>query len=576
MRIPETAEIPEHCENEESREAFLSEAHLSFWRRHRRLMWIGGALLLLLIAAAAAVSVALHRAEPYLRARLLAELEERFHARVELDSFHVSLINGLWAEGNGLRVWPAATASSSNSSAPLIRLAEFRFHAPLHYSPGKPFYVSMVELKGLDVDIPPKMRIAHAGGAAGNSSPVGSGVLKFEVGTVKCTGALLTLETDNPAKPPLVFAIAHLRLTGVGEGRNAMGFDAELTNPRPQGTIKTKGRFGPWSVDDPGETPIAASYRFEHADLATFRGIAGILSSSGEYEGTLRDMDVDGNTDTPAFRLSSGGDALHLRTHFHAEVDGTNGDTRLKSVDATVGRSHLTAQGEIVRVAAVNARNGSPARPGGHDISLTVNVDRGRIEDFLRLATHGEPLLTGTLTMQTSLGVPPGKIPVSDRLRLNGKFLLAGAEFTNTTLQNHIDELSLRGQGRPRDAKNPAAVNVQSSMESDFEMANGVITLPNLKYTVPGAEIDLNGAYGVNGGTLSFKGTAKMQATISQMVGGWKGLLLTPLDRFFKKGGAGTAVPVVIEGTRKNPQFTVDLGRLKRTVPQRPGDTGAS
>lgn len=552
----------------------MSEAQASFWRRHRRPMWIGGALLLLLIAAAVAVSVALHHAEPYLRARLLAELEERFDARVELDSFNVSLINGLWAEGKGLRVWPAAKASS-NSSAPLIRLAEFRFHAPLHYTPGKPIYVSLVELKGLDVDIPPKMHFSRAGESAESSSPGGGGVLKFEVGTVKCTGARLTLETDKPDKPPLVFAIAHLKLTGVGEGREAMGFDAELTNPRPQGTIYTKGRFGPWSVDDPGETPIAASYRFEHANLASFRGIAGTLSSSGEYEGTLRDMDVDGSTDTPDFRLSSGGEAMHLRTHFHAQVDGTNGDTRLKSVDATLGQSHLTARGKILRVAAVNAQNGKPAVPGGHDVALTVNVDGGRIEDFLRLATHGEPLLTGTLTMQTSLGVPPGKIPVSDRLRLNGKFLLANAEFTNTKLQDRIDELSLRGQGRPQDAKNPAATNVRSSMQSDFHMTDGVISLPNLKYTVPGAEIDLNGTYGVNGGALSFKGTAKMQATISQMVGGWKGLLLTPLDRFFKKGGAGTAVPVVIGGTRKNPQFTVDFGRLKRTVPQRPGDSGA-
>ena len=66
-------------------------------------------------------------------------------------------------------------------------------------------------------------------------------------------------------------------------------------------------------------------------------------------------------------------------------------------------------------------------------------------------------------------------------------------------------------------------------------MAGGVITLPNLKYTVPGAEIDLNGTYGVDGGTLNFKGTAQMQATVSQMVGGWKGMLLKPADASSRK-----------------------------------------
>jgi hypothetical protein len=566
-----TAEAQEHCENVEKREAALAEAQGSFWRRHRWLVWTGGTLLMLLIAAGVAISVALRRAEPFLRARLVAELQRRFHARVELDAFRVSLVNGLWAEGEGLRIWPSATATGAIPVPPLIRLAQFRFHAPLHYEPGKPIHISLVELKGLEVDVPPKMHLGHPGGGSPGAASGGGGLVQFSVDTIDCTNARLAMETGNPGKPPLVFAIAHLKLTDVGEGRSGMGFDAELTNPRPQGTIFTRGRFGPWMVDDPGETPIAASYRFEHANLASFKGIAGLLSSTGNFAGTLRDLEVDGDTDTPDFRLNTGGGAMHLRTHFHAEVDGTNGDTYLKSVDATLGQSHLTARGEVMGVAAVSAQNGLPARPGGHDIALKVNVDRGRIEDFLRLAARGEPLLTGTLKMRTSLGVPPGKDPVADRLQLKGNFLLADAEFNSANLQKRIDELSMRGQGKPQDAKSPAASGIRSSMQSDFKMVNGVITLPNLQYTVPGAEIDLSGTYGVNGGELDFKGTARMQATVSQMVGGWKGLLLSPLDRFFKKDGAGTAVPVVIGGTRKQPQFTVDFGRLKKTVPQRPG-----
>lgn len=555
----------------------MSDAQAPYWRRHRRLMWIGGALLALLIAAAVAVSVALRRAEPFLRARLVAALEERFHARVELDGFHVSLMNGLWAEGNGLRIWPPAKSKLASTGAPLIRLAEFRFHAPLHYEPGKPIYISLVQLKGLDVDLPPKMRLGSAGGAGSDSAQSGGGFVQFRAGTIECTSALLTLESGNPGKPPMVIAIAHLKLTQVGEGRSAMGYDAELTNPRPKGTIDTHGHFGPWEVEDPGESPIGGSYRFEHANLADFRGIAGILSSTGNYEGTLRDLAVNGETDTPDFRLSSGGEAMHLRTQFRAQVDGTNGNTRLENVDATLGGSHLIARGEIMRVAALNAQDGQMMRPGGHDIALKVNVYNGRIEDFLRLATSGQPLLTGAVTMKTALEVAPGRPPVSDRLQLNGNFLLADAQFTSTNMQKHIEELSMRGQGKPKDAKSPGAADVRSTMQSHFQMANGVITLPDLKYTVPGAEIDLDGTYGVKTGALNFKGTAKMQATISQMVGGWKGMLLTPLDRFFKKDGAGTAVPVVIGGTRKEPQFTVDFGRFKKTEPQRPGGpTGAS
>ena len=54
------------------------------------------------------------------------------------------------------------------------------------------------------------------------------------------------------------------------------------------------------------------------------------------------------------------------------------------------------------------------ARPtGGHEIALNVNLARGRIEDFLRLASHGgTPLLTGALAMKTALEIPPGADPV--------------------------------------------------------------------------------------------------------------------------------------------------------------------
>jgi hypothetical protein len=549
----------------------LAEVQASFWRRHRTLIWTGGVLLVLLIAVAIAVSVALHRAEPFLRARVVAALEQHFHARVELDSFHVSLVKGVSAEGKGLRIWAPAKAEIASSGAPLIRLAEFRFHAPLHYVPGKPIRISLVELEGLDIDVPPKMRLGHAGETTESSEP-GGGLVQFAVGTIECKQARLALERDNPGKPPMVFAISHLKLTNVGDGHSAMGFDAELTNPRPKGTVYAHGHFGPWVVEDPGESPITGSYRFEHANLASFRGIAGILSSTGNYEGTLRHMAVAGETDTPDFRLSTGGEAMHLRTNFLAQVDGTNGNTRLQNVDATLGQSRLRAEGEILRVAAVSAQKGEGARPGGHDIALKVDVYSGRIEDFLRLAEHGKPLLTGAITMKTTLEVPPGQAPISDRLQLKGDFQLADALFTDASLQDRIEDLSLRGQGKPKEAKTTAAAaDVRSTMQGDFQMADAKVSLRHLKYIVPGAEIDLNGAYGVKDGSLNFKGTAMMHATISQMVGGWKGMLLTPLDRFFEKKGAGTAIPVSIGGTRKQPQFTVDFGRLKKTEPQRPG-----
>jgi hypothetical protein len=557
----------------------VASKRAGFWRRHRRLQWLAGALLLVLVALGVAVAVVMHRAEPMLREVIVERLHDHFHARVELASFHISLVNGLWAEGKGLEIWPPSEVvgvtvpgAPNASPPPLIRIAEFRFHAPLSYKPGKPIRISVVELKGLDIDVPPKPRFTHAAspaGSSGGSKSTGATLLRFAVSSIVCTGAHLTVETSKPGKLPLEFAIAHVKLTRMTAG-GPMDFDAELTNPRPAGLILTSGNLGPWVVEDPGETPVSGRYRFEHADLGVFKGIAGILNSTGEYHGVLRDLVVDGQTDTPDFRLTHFGAPVPLTTRFHAQVDGTNGDTWLQPVDATLGQSHLTAVGQIVRQQAKTLKDGR-ILPAGHDIELRVNVDRGHIEDFLRLASHsGAPLLTGDLTLKTALEIPPGKETVLERLTLNGNFSLDDADFTSAKIQDWVGELSLRGQGDPKAAKS-AGADVRSAMQSDFQMSGEKVTLPDLKYTVPGAEIDLKGTYGIDGSTLDFVGTARTEAKVSQMVGGWKGLLLKPADRLFEKDGAGTLVPIHISGTREDPKFGVDFKHVKHTSPEIPG-----
>jgi hypothetical protein len=239
-------------------------------------------------------------------------------------------------------------------------------------------------------------------------------------------------------------------------------------------------------------------------------------------------------------------------------VDGTNGDTWLEPVNATLGQSHFTAEGEVVRVPPGTASNGT-ATPGGHEIALHVTVDRGRMEDFLRLASKsGTPLLRGTLALKATLEIAPGSAPVDERLKLKGSFTLEAAQFTNVKIQNEVGELSLRGLGRPGEVRHGKGADVRSAIQSDFTMADAVITLPDLKYTVPG-------------GLLNFTGTAKTEATVSEMVGGWKGALLKPADRYFRKDGAGTEVPIHVSGTREEPKFGVDVGRMKHTHPQIPG-----
>lgn len=532
-----------------------------------------------LIAAVLGVAawVVARHTEPFLRSMIVEVLEDRFHARVELDSFHISVAHVLTAEGRGLRVWPPAqvagvtAAPARDASDPLIRLAEFHFRMPLRYERGKPFHIAMIRLKGLDIHLPPK---SHFGQGAAPSASTGSdakkmdNLISFVVDTVECDAENLLLETSKPGKLPVDIEIAHLKLTREG-GLNAtapVNFDAEVTVPKPHGAAHATGTIGPWNQTDPGESALEGKYTFDNADLGSFKGIAGTLSSTGNYQGTLRELLVDGDTDTPNFALTHFGHTMALHTHFHAKVDATNGDTWLEPVNATLGHSQFTAQGQVVRVAETNPNTpgGLPAVKG-HDIALHVDLSGARIEDFLYLASKsGNPLLTGALTMKAALHIPPGPAPVHERLNLKGAFNLDDVRFTSAKIQDKITELSLRGQGRPKDVKGADPGSIQSAMQGDFTMGGGVIALPELTYTVPGANIVMKGTYTLEGGGLDFAGKAKLNATVSQVVGGVWGVLLKPADRFFKKDGAGTELPIHVTGTREEPKFGVDFGH--RTV----------
>ena len=291
-------------------------------------------------------------------------------------------------------------------------------------------------------------------------------------------------------------------------------------------------------------------------------------------------MAVTGSADVPNFSLTKYGTPMELDTDFKARVDGTDGDTYLDEVDAQLGQSKFRLAGKVVRERMdANGKEipaSTPAGPEptriGHLIEMKIDVASARIEDFLKLASKsGTPPMTGGVTARAMLEIPPGKQPVPNRMKLDGRFTLDNTRFTSENVQKRIEDLSLRGQGKPGAVKDTSPQVIASTMQGSFQMANGVIALPDLKYTVPGAQISLSGTYSLDG-ALHFDGTARMEATVSQMVGGWKGFLLKPADRFFRKNGAGTQVPIRVRGTRDHPEFGLELGR-GGTHPEKPGSS---
>jgi len=538
-------------------------------RGRKIIFWAIGILAVLLVGAGIAAQIAMNRAEPVIRARVIDTLSTRFDSRVSLGDFHVSVLRGFVAEGTDLRLYPRRFLTDQ----PLIAIAKFSFHVSWASALRTPMRVGLVQVEGLAINIPPKnerlqippdaplasskaVETQSANVAAGGSSHPG---IKIFVDEVVILNTRLLIGTSKPGKLPLDFEISRIALRDIGPGQ-PMKFEATLVNPKPVGNIQSTGYFGPFQQDSPGESPVSGSYFFSHADLATFKGIGGVLSSTGKYQGPLDRLTVDGQVTVPDFRLDTGNHPMPLHAAFHSIVDGMTGDTYLQPVDAQLGRSKFSVSGAIVKIP------GRPGQPHGHHIALDVKMKNARIEDFLKLAVRTDPpVMNGNLRMDAKIVIPPGEGRVTERLQLNGKFDVRNAAFSNGKIQEKVNLLSRLGEGRPKDPDlhrnyTPAEPNAATELQGQFSLANAKMDFPDLNFSVPGAAIDMSGVYTLDGNKFDFHGEAKLRARPSQMTTGWKSLLLKAVDPFLAKNGYGTNIPIQVSGTQADPHFGLDFG----------------
>jgi hypothetical protein len=510
------------------------------------LRWILAIGASLLAVVAVCVRIVILRAEPILRARVIGTLSTRFQSRVELQELHVWIARGLHVDGRGLKIFGATDPNPSEAGVqPLLEIAEFRFATSLGNLFREPMHVDTIFVDGLTMNIPPKGDREQMGNLRRRG-----GKIKIVVGQFDCTNTKLIINTARPGRQPLEFEIGALKMRDIGPDQ-PLQFDASLVNPKPVGDIHSTGLFGPFNERSPRDSSVSGHYSFTNADLGTLKGIGGILSSTGQYAGSLGRIEVDGETDTPDFHLAVSGHIVPLHTQFHAIVDGTDGDTYLDPVKAHVSNSSFTASGKIVR----------ESNPPGHVIDLNVVLGHANIEDLLQLGVRTDPpVMTGTVEMKTKLHLAPGPSDLADRLSLAGTFHIPAGHFANERVQDRIDSLSLRSRGEPRLAKNPTET-VSSDLKGVFELNQGELSFSFLHFQIPGTHADMTGRYTLDGRTFDFHGLLRLDAKLSQMTTGWKSILLKPVDPFFHKNGAGTEVPFKIDGTRSEPHFGLDFHR---------------
>lgn len=524
-------------------------------RREKYVAGFGAAAIVVFIGLIIVGSVLSRRIEPFVRAQAEQYLRDRFRADVQIATLRVHLppispLRMLFTGGHG----SIATVEGKDivmrmrgrpAAAPLFSIREFKTDIDVGALRDSSKHVPLVRITGLEITVPPK---GQRPDLTPDSSPAdqppedpSEPKTAIVIDRLNIQKAALILMPADRTKKPLRFDIHDVKMQSAGQGV-AMQYDCFLTNASPPGEIHSTGTFGPWNTTEPGDTPLNGDFSFDHADLGVYNVIAGILQSKGHFQGELDTITARGEAYVPDFRLKRSGNPVPLRTKYEVLVDGTNGNTTLKPVEATLGATRFTTSGVVFK------HDGDRHR----QIHLQVNMPNGRMQDVLRLAMKGDTFMEGTLQLKTMLELPNLDGKVMNKLRLDGTFDITNGHFLRSTIQDQIDTLSQRGQGQPN---NQEIDEVVSRMTGSFKLDEHVITFRTLTFGVSGADVDLAGSYDLNADALDFHGALRLRAKVSQTVTGWKHWLLKPVDPFLAKNGAGTYLKIQVVGTSKAPKF---------------------
>lgn len=359
--------------------------------------------------------------------------------------------------------------------------------------------------------------------------------------------ALLEFVSQGKKEKPVRFIVHEFTGTHLAD-RDPMRFEVRVQNPIPPGEVDAKGSFGPWNIDQASKTPLSGTYVFRQADLGIFKGIGGILSSTGKFQGTLDGISVEGATKTPDFWVRGSTHKLDLSTDFGADVDPGNGDVALHRVTARIRQTTIFSRG------SVRSQSNRPGKAAAIDLS----VPNGRIQDLLLLfVSEKQSPLSGTVSIKARALVPPGEKTFLKKLRMTGDFGVADALFSKLGTRQDVDKLSATARGKVNQLDDPESV--LSDLQGHVVVENGIASFSDLSFRVPGAHARLHGTYDLITEKIDLHGILSMDASLPKATSGVKSFLLKALNPFLKKNHRGGAkFPVSITGTYEQPRYSAD------------------
>jgi hypothetical protein len=238
--------------------------------------WVIAAVGLVLLGVGALTF--LLRNWPFTEEAVVRSLQEASSSKVQIGAFHTSYLPhpGCVARDVVFR--------HQSTTPPLITIRELTVQGSFLGMWRK--HVAKVRAVGMQVFIPQENKEKFK-----SSSDI-------VIDELIADGASLQFARDQ--SKPLEFSIRSARLREVG-GSKGIPFEIRMSTPIPPGEVEASGNFGPWNTGNAGATPVSGHYSYRRADLSVFEGIAGMLESSGRFDGNLEYIEVQGSADTPRF-----------------------------------------------------------------------------------------------------------------------------------------------------------------------------------------------------------------------------------------------------------------------------------
>ena len=483
---------------------------------------------------------------PFSRERVAQALEERFAGKATFTQFRTTFLPHPGCVLQGLVITPYGGGKDQRPLVQADKLVVMAHYWDVLLRPGT---VAHLRAQGLRVHIP-------AGGDFFRKDDKQSHTFGEAIADDS------SLEIAREKGEPLQFAIHRLTMKSVSL-KERMSFDVAFHNPLPRGEIQSTGYFGPWNSDSPGETRVSGKSRLTNADLATFGGVQGILESEDSFEGTLTKIATHGTVKVPEFKVERAGRTVPLESEYEAEVNAFDGDVRLGRLDTKIVQTKLLAQGKVA---------GTPGGKGKSTV-MDFNVSRGRIQDIFRLFIKGKiSPISGIVSFKAHAEVPPEDRPFLQEVRLSGDFGIEDERFTKPNTRKEIETLSKRARGektgdkgKDKDADDDDPAGVVTNLKGHVELKDGVATLTNITFSVPGGEANGHGTYNLLNDKIDFHGTLKTDAEFTKFAGGGiKSIFLKPFDAIFKRKPKGSEIPVKLTGTYQHPQAGLELSGGKK------------